>query len=1018
MTIGQGVTNIGQGAFGGCHNLTSLTIGEGVEKIEAIAFSDCRKLTSIVLPTSVSSIGEAAFSACSSLTSIVIPGGVASIGNNVLADCGSLTSITVDANNAVYDSRNNCNAIIRTDDDELIAGCSTTIIPSDVMSIGYGAFAGCNGPSSITFPEDMVNIGNEAFRDCGNFTSVTISECITNIGTMAFSKCSNLSTVVCKATSSPRLGSSAFYNISSSSVLFVPEGSVPSYESAGWNNYFAIIEEIKTAVLATSLTLDATTASLAPDETLTLNATLLPADVTETTLSWTSTNEAVATVDANGVVTAVADGEATIIVSTTDGSNLSATCVVTVETEESGGEVIDTENFLSMEDLSVRAGSKVELSVTMNNEMDITSLQFDLVLPEGITVVQDEDGYELINLNTERTTVHKHTTEGEAQTDGSIRVICYSNSNAVFSGTEGEVMTITLNVSDEMQEGNYTIRMKDLVLTEISDGKLIPHIAPSVESTIGVFTYTIGDVNGDASINVTDISGIVNFILNTATDGLIEQAADVNEDGVINVTDISGVVNLILNTTTVETSLAKSVLKAPVTRSVGDIRLTTLPFALNAGEEKEIYVLLDNPGDTFTGIQFDLLLPDGVRVPTDSDGYYSVNLGSRTTNRKHVFPECTKQADGILRVLCYSNSNAIFTGEEGDVLVITVVGDEDLSGGVYDIAFDNIVLSRPNVTEYNPNDYTASVLVGAGGAEQDMSLNGIYTADVLADFSEALATNDKITSVDLTEAIFVAESGELSTGNPNTLIYLSEGAMLANESNVVCGDECANLALTDGYPFSTPTTFDAVQTHYTRTLNGTLWNALYLPFDVAVSAFGDKYDVACISKVEENEGDLVMVIERLSEGTLSANTPYFVRAKNIADNELSIESEGAATCAAEENTKTYTAGATTLDVVGNYQSMTSEELVGCYAISTQGMWQPAKDGSVLRSFRTYLKMSAGNGAPVKAIRIRTEGETTAIDNDTMHDSSEESGLIYDLQGRRVDNPTKGMYIVNGKKVLY
>ena len=123
------------------------------------AFSDCSSLTSITIPNSVTSIGQRAFHYCSSLTSITIPNSVTSIGQQAFYACSSLTSIVVERGNAVYDSRNNCNAIIETSTNTLIAGCKNTIIPNSVTSIGDLAFAHLTSLTSITIPNSVTSIG-------------------------------------------------------------------------------------------------------------------------------------------------------------------------------------------------------------------------------------------------------------------------------------------------------------------------------------------------------------------------------------------------------------------------------------------------------------------------------------------------------------------------------------------------------------------------------------------------------------------------------------------------------------------------------------------------------------------------------------------------------------------------------------------------------------------------------------------------------------------------------------------
>ncbi|MDY4184962.1 MAG: leucine-rich repeat domain-containing protein, partial [Sodaliphilus sp.] len=120
------------------------------------------------------------------LTSVTIPNSVTSIGNEAFSRCRGLTSIKVESGNSVYDSRENCNAIIETATNTLISGCKNTIIPNSVTSIGNEAFWRCSGLTSVTIPKSVTEIGTKAFYCCFGLTSVTIPNSVTSIGERAF----------------------------------------------------------------------------------------------------------------------------------------------------------------------------------------------------------------------------------------------------------------------------------------------------------------------------------------------------------------------------------------------------------------------------------------------------------------------------------------------------------------------------------------------------------------------------------------------------------------------------------------------------------------------------------------------------------------------------------------------------------------------------------------------------------------------------------------------------------------
>lgn len=159
VMIPNSVTAIGDEAFWGCTSMTNVLIPNSVTRIGRAAFSNCTVLTDVTIPNSVTTIGGAAFEGCSALTDFVLPNSVTEMGGNVVDYCAGLMSITVEDGNPVYDSRDNCNAIIETATNTLISGCKNTMIPRSVNSIASFAFCGSVNLTSIFIPNTVTSIG-------------------------------------------------------------------------------------------------------------------------------------------------------------------------------------------------------------------------------------------------------------------------------------------------------------------------------------------------------------------------------------------------------------------------------------------------------------------------------------------------------------------------------------------------------------------------------------------------------------------------------------------------------------------------------------------------------------------------------------------------------------------------------------------------------------------------------------------------------------------------------------------
>lgn len=225
VSIPSSVTSIGRAAFMGCDALEQINGMDHVVVIKDIAFKGCEKMTSFPLPSTLKMIGIQAFSDCDGLQSFTLPASVTVLEQGggysykLLVDCDNLTSLSVEDGNTVYDSRNNCNAIIVTATNTLYEGCRTTVIPETVVAIGDFAFGFVENMKSIDIPASVMSIGEYAFAQCSDLETVTVG-----------------------STTPPAVENSSFTN-PGNLTLCVPHGTKSAYEEAEiWNTFGTIVE--------------------------------------------------------------------------------------------------------------------------------------------------------------------------------------------------------------------------------------------------------------------------------------------------------------------------------------------------------------------------------------------------------------------------------------------------------------------------------------------------------------------------------------------------------------------------------------------------------------------------------------------------------------------------------------------------------------------------------------------------------------------------------------------------------
>ena len=274
VNIGEHVDSIGYHAFGNCSNLsfvkfnakrcsfarfafgesdslTHLVFGNSVELIPPYTFYDCSGLSdTLVFPNSVKEIGERAFDGCSGLSSIVFGNNLVYIGSGAFYDCSGLTGTLIIPENVTFIESQvfaNC------------SGLSGVVFGNSLKHIKSSAFINCSSLTGVlNIPDSVTIIEGSAFSGCSGLNSLILGRSVDSLGRLTFAGCTGLTSIISYATTAPYTdvttsGSyGTFKNISRQTLLFVPCGSVSSYQNAwryygsyvGYSSYFINISEI------------------------------------------------------------------------------------------------------------------------------------------------------------------------------------------------------------------------------------------------------------------------------------------------------------------------------------------------------------------------------------------------------------------------------------------------------------------------------------------------------------------------------------------------------------------------------------------------------------------------------------------------------------------------------------------------------------------------------------------------------------------------------------------------------
>ena len=630
------------------------------------------------------------------------------------------------------------------------------------------------------------------------------------------------------------------------------------------------------------------------------------------------------------------------------------------------GDTYDTDysvmdNVLYIENVKGSANGTVKLSVKMKNNVAIQGYQFDLYLPNGVSVATDEDGFPLAELSTQRTTTRKTDYfNATVVSNGAFRVLCGSSNGYTFDGNDGEVAIITLEIADDVEVGEYPIVLKEV---KLSDNNSQSYSTSYMKSTLKIIEYPPGDVNADRITDVADFISVANHILGKTPSVFISNAADVNIDGYIDVADFIGIANIILKGSVDESK----------SRTVGTIRMADQqeytnvaklsdaiyiePLTVNSGSQHTLSIKMKNTMDV-AGYQFTLQLPEGITMVMDEDEMVNAELSTeRTTAKRTNYFNTSIQADGTLIVLCGTtaknpNTDALYTfdGNDGEVAKITIKVSEDYAEGNYAVTIKDVVVSDQNATRFALEDVVAQLTIG--------------------------------------ESYIVLDE------NSTTLPEASNGDVQIRVKRAIKAGSWSTICL----PFA-------------------------MTEEQVYEVFGEDVQLAEFMKYEsDDESQVISVIFEnalLAEYGFLPNYPYIVKTSKdivefVVNSTLEPDEENA--IAEFTNGKTgsrkevYATFYGTLKAVG--------KVPNDYIFLNGGNFCYSKGNSGIKAFYGYFDfadMPAGVEEDASAnMRIVLKDETIGIET-IVNEVTE--GVWYTLQGIRISKPTSnGIYIMDGKKV--
>lgn len=464
LKIGTNVKVIDKYMFSYCKGLEEVTLPDNITSVNLWGFRGCSSLKSVRLSEKLSQVGDYGFSECTSLDNVTFPASMTSVASNSFSDCTALRKLDLGQNLLIIGPS-------AFENDKALEGIE---IPSTLYGLGVASFKNC---TSLPYVEvkSISSVGKEEFMGCTGLKWISLSDKTTSLGENSFAGCSNIAYVKSYATTAPEGLVNFPSEVVANGTLFVPEGYEDDYTySATWEDWMNI-KPLTENVLVSSITLSQTEANMKATETLPLRATVGSENAVNKSLIWKSSNEAIATISEEGVITANAVGHVTITAIAADGSGVKATCDITVDPTLAQSISLDQPSLTLKKKRTANLVATISPVTTTNKSLTWTSDN-----PEIATV--DNEG------NVKTLTAGETTIKVSANDGSGITAECHLTVTAPKAGDSNDDDEV--NVVDAVNTVNY-------ILSKV----------------VGTFEFEAADVNKDNHISVSDVTGTTAIIL-------------------------------------------------------------------------------------------------------------------------------------------------------------------------------------------------------------------------------------------------------------------------------------------------------------------------------------------------------------------------------------------------------------------------------------------------------------------------------------------------------------------------